>query len=337
VWTLPAGATIVAGAGTNTITVDFSPTASSGSVSVHGVNTSCGIGLESPFLNITTISPSLPSITGGTSVCVGSTSIFSTAAGNSNYLWNVTGGTFTGTGNSISVTWNTTGPQSITVGYTISGLCNVQIPTPFMVTVNPLPVPVITGPASACIGSTGNVYTTETGMTTYNWLVSAGGSVTSGLGTNSITVTWNSAGAQNVSVIYTNADGCTAAPATAYPVTVHPLPSPTVSGPSPVCAASTGNIYTTESGKSGYIWTVSAGGLITAGAGTDAATVTWNTSGAQTVGVIYTDGNGCTANPATTHNVTVNPLPVPVITGDAAPCLNSTKVYSTAVGMSGYQ
>ena len=48
------------------------------------------------------------------------------------------------------------------------------------VTVNALPVPTITGPAPACVGTTGNVYTTESGMTNYTWTVSGGGSVTAG-------------------------------------------------------------------------------------------------------------------------------------------------------------
>jgi hypothetical protein len=48
-WNLPSGATIVSGSGTNTITVDFVSTASSGAVVVYGTN-GCGSG-DSSFLN----------------------------------------------------------------------------------------------------------------------------------------------------------------------------------------------------------------------------------------------------------------------------------------------
>jgi hypothetical protein len=89
------------------------------------------------------------------------------------------------------------------------------------VTVNTLPVPVITGPASACVNSTGNVYSTAAGMTGYNWAVSAGGTITAGTGTNSITVTWNTSGAKTVSVNYTNSNSCIAATPTVYNVTVN--------------------------------------------------------------------------------------------------------------------
>ena len=60
-----------------------------------------------------------------------------------------------------------------------------------------------------------------------------------------------------------------------------------------------------------YIWSVSAGGTITAGGTTNSntVTVTWNTAGAQTVSVNYTNGNGCTAAAPTVYNVTVNALP----------------------------
>jgi len=50
-------------------------------------------------------------------------------------------------------------------------------------------------------------------MTNYIWAVSAGGTITAG-GTatsNSVTVTWTTAGAKTVSVNYTNSNGCTAA------------------------------------------------------------------------------------------------------------------------------
>jgi hypothetical protein len=49
-------------------------------------------------------------------------------------------------------------------------------------------------------------------------------------------------------------------------INVYPVPVPTVSGPSSACVSSTGNMYVTESGMSGYSWSVT-GGTITAGAG----------------------------------------------------------------------
>ena len=227
--------------------------------------------------------------------------------------------------------------QTVSVNYTTPAGCTAASPTVFPVTVNALPVPTITGPTPVCAGSTGNVYTTQGGMTGYTWAVSAGGTITAGSGTSAITVTWNTVGAQTVSVNYTNANGCTAASPTVYPVTVNALPVPTITGPTPVCAGSAGNVYTTQAGMTGYTWAVSAGGTITAGAGTSAITVTWNTAGAQTVSVNYTNANGCTAASPTVYPVTVNVLPVPTITGPTPVCAGTTgNVYTTQAGMSGY-
>ncbi|MCX6258077.1 MAG: GEVED domain-containing protein [Bacteroidia bacterium] len=92
-------------------------------------------------------------------------------------------------------------------------------------------------------------------------------------------------------------------------VTVNPLPQPVITGPAPVCKGST-VIYSTQAGMTGYTWSVSSGGTITGGSGTNTITVTWATAGPQTVSVNYTDGNGCTAVSPTVLPVTVNPLPV---------------------------
>jgi hypothetical protein len=223
-----------------------------------------------------------------------------------------------------------------------SGGNGTVITNTLTITVNPLPVPTITGPATVCAQSAGNVYTTQTGMTNYIWVVSAGGTITAGGTTTSstVTVTWNTAGARTVSVNYSNANGCTAASPTVYNVTVNPLPVPTITGPAAMCTGTTGNVYTTQAGMTNYVWSVSAGGTITAG-GTSTSTtvtVTWNSPGAQTVSVIYTNANGCTANPAGVFNVTVNPIPVPSINiWNNFPCPNSTgnQFYSEA-GMTNY-
>ena len=92
--------------------------------------------------------------------------------------------------------------------------------------------------------------------------------------------------------------------------TVYSLPVPTITGNITVNEGSVGNTYTTETGMSGYSWSVSAGGSITAGSGTNQIAVTWNTPGTQTVSVNYIDLNSCSASTATVKNVTVKALNV---------------------------
>jgi hypothetical protein len=203
----------------------------------------------------------------------------------------------------------------------------------FNVTVNALPVPTITGPTPICMGSTGNVYTTQAGMTGYTWIVSAGGLITGGGTTNAITVTWNAIGAQNVSVNYTNANGCTAVAAVVYPVTVNSGAAPTIAGSTTLCVNSGYYNYTTEAGMTGYTWTISAGGVINYGASTNVITASWTASGAQWVRVNYTNPAGCQAYNPTQLNITVNAPPAAAgpITGTATICGGANGVaYSVA-------
>ncbi len=85
-------------------------------------------------------------------------------------------------------------------------------------------IPIISGPDAVCTGSAGNVYSTQTGMINYNWSVSAGGMITGGgmAMNNSISITWVAAGAQTVSVNYTDVNGCMAASPTIFNVQVNP-------------------------------------------------------------------------------------------------------------------
>ena len=348
-WNISTGGSITFGGNTNVILVTWSLPGPQW-VTVNYAIPSSGCQAIAPALKAVTVnSLPVPTISGPVAVCNGSTgNVYSTETGMSGYIWTVSGGgSITAGGgsgnNTVTVTWNSTGPQTVSVNYTVPATnCTAQNPTTKSVTVNALPVPTISGPAAACSGIPGNVYTTETGMTGYTWTVSSGGSITSGGGTanSSVTITWNSPPTQTVSCNYSNSFGCAAAASTPKTVTVNSLPVPTITGPGPVCTGSAGNIYTTESGMTGYSWTVSGGGSITAGGGSasNTVTVTWNTPGVQSVGVNYTAPSGCTALSQSVTNVTVNPLPVPTITGLASVCEASSGItYSTEPGMTNYQ
>jgi hypothetical protein len=94
-----------------------------------------------PITVVITVNPlPVPTITPTGDVCLNTTVAYSTESGMSNYVWTVTGGTFTGQGtHSISVTWTTTGPQTITVTYTNTYSCNPLAPTSQTITVDQLP------------------------------------------------------------------------------------------------------------------------------------------------------------------------------------------------------
>jgi hypothetical protein len=86
--------------------------------------------------------------------------------------------------------------------------------------------------------------------------------------------------------------------------------TPSLTGPVSVCKNSTGNVYTTEAGKSNYAWTVTGGTITAGGSGTDnTVTVTWPNAGNRSVKVKYTGGT------TTTLPVVVHELPIPEISG----------------------
>ena len=340
IWTLPVGASITAGDGTHSITVSFNATAVSGNVTVKG-SSSCGEGTPSS-LAVTVNAQPVPTLTAGPlGVCVGTTGVlYTTQTGMTNYIWVIsTGGTITsGAGTkTVSVNWTTVGAHTLSVTYTNLSGCTAAAPSVFNINVVSLPVPTIAGGPNACVGFTTNVYSTETGMTGYSWTVSTGGVITAGAGTSAITVTWNTLGAKTVSVNYTNAEGCSATTASILNVTVNPTSSPTLTGPAGLCAGSTGVVYTTEPGYMNYSWNVSYGGTITSGINTNEVTVDWATAGTRTIYVNYNNALGCSAVVPASKVVTINPTPVPIISGSAAECEGATAVaYATQINFTGY-
>ncbi|MCX6244406.1 MAG: GEVED domain-containing protein [Bacteroidetes bacterium] len=334
-WSVPFGATITAGANTNTITVSFPNPSFSGNVSVYGVGCA-GNGTPS-YMPLYVNAAATPTLTGPTAACVNvAGNLYTTQAGMTGYAWTITGGTATAggtaTSNTATVTWTSAGARTISVNYNNANGCAGITPATVNVTVNALPTPIITGDANPCSGFT-TVYSTQAGMTGYNWTLSPGGTIQSGAGTNAITVLWSGTGAQSVNVVYANANGCANTVPTAYNVTVKGGPSPTITGPGAVCINSGYQTYTTQASMTGYNWTISAGGTINFGGTTNTVTVTWNTAGSQSLSVNYSNAAGCTSATPGTIPVTIVPLPGAAgsITGPSNICDGETgKTYSVA-------
>jgi len=336
VWSLPAGAIITAGANTNTITVSFPSGAVSGNVTVTGTSI-CGSGTVSSPLAVTVNPLPIPAITGPANVCISSSgNVYTTQTGMTGYTWTVSAGgniTAGAASSSITVTWTTSGAKTVTVTYTNANGCAAATPSSYAVNVSALPTPTITGPSVVCANQSGVVYTTEAGMTGYNWSVSLGGTIVAGAGTNAITVSWPYAGNRSVSVNYANTTGCSALTATTLNVTINPAAVPTIGSSNAPCVGSTNNQYITNAGMLNYLWAISAGGTIVSGQGTNTLNVTWTGVGAQWVSVSYSNTFGCAAVTPTVYNLFVNPLPnaAGAITGTASLCAGTDGVaYSCA-------
>jgi hypothetical protein len=275
------------------------------------------------FGTYTGSSQSGASLSGPTQVCVNSTgNVYVTEAGQTNYVWVVSAGGIiteggTNTSNTVTISWNTAGPQSVSVNY--NGSAN---PLVLNVTVNPLPVPVLNGPSSACTDNI-TTYYTDPGQSNYIWSVSPGGTIIEGVGScsNTVMVKWISRGSQAVSVSYTNCFGCTPAVPSVKNVTVNPAPVPVITGPGTVNSNMTCQYFTTT-GMSNYSWTVSSGGTIISGGGpaNSWVDILWSETGSQTVSVNFANTYGCSAPEPGTLSVFVNP---PAMLPESDPTANN--------------
>src|SRR4029450_7324352 len=92
-----------------TLTVPAAAAANTYNATLTVRNSATGCVSNSYPITVTVNARPVPTISGPASICVGSTSVYTTEAGMSGYTWTVTGGTGTSTTNSISINWTTAG------------------------------------------------------------------------------------------------------------------------------------------------------------------------------------------------------------------------------------
>jgi trimeric autotransporter adhesin len=247
---------------------------------------------------VVTVNPVPAPITGSSAVCVGSTITLSSTAGGGVWSSSTTGVATVGTGSGI-VTGVSSGTS--TISYTVGG-CYVT----FVVTV--IPLPVISGPSSLCLGSSITLSSTTGGGT---W--SSSDLTVATVGTSSGIVT--SVGLGTSTITYTVSTGCFAT----LVVTVNPLPA-AITGSSTVCVGSNTTLSSTTGGG---IWSSSTTSVATVG--TSSGIVYGVSSGTSTIS--YTLPTGCYV----TFVVTVNPLPA-AITGSHTVCVGSVTTLSSTTG-----
>jgi gliding motility-associated-like protein len=294
-----ANTTLDAGAGFNSYlwsTGSGSQTISTGTAGTYTVTVTNASGCSNSATKNVVVNPlPAPVIAGTLAFCQGGSSILNAGGGFSSYLWSTGANTQT-----ISV--SSTGGYAVTVtnGFNCSASTNVNV------TVNALPVPVITGPLSFCQGAS-TTLNGGNGYSAYQW--------STGATTQTIVVS----SATNVTVTVTNANGCTGA-ANATTV-VNPLPVPNATGVTSICQG-TSTTFDAGAGYNSYLWSTGSG----------AQTINATLAGTYTVTV--TDANGCSGSD--NISLTVNPAPTPVIAGNASFCQGNSSVLDAGAGYSSY-
>ena len=212
----------------------------------------------------------------------------------------------------------------------------------YQVTVNrPAPPTGITGPAVVCDPATVRSYSATGGptRTSYNWTI-AGGTITSGQGTGTVQVQWNSvAGAGQLVLKGVSSFGCLTDSVTTS-VDIRPLPAPAITPAAPsVCTGASTTLSVTPVAGVTYAWSPATGLNTTTGPTVIAApttTTTYTVTATETL-------SGCTSQRSVT--VTVTPVaasPGPAVTlcsgGSAqigaAPVAGNTYLWTPATGLS---
>ncbi|MCX6250284.1 MAG: SBBP repeat-containing protein [Bacteroidetes bacterium] len=343
-WTLPSGATIVSGAGTNNILVNFSGSATSGNIWVKGLN-KCGDPGDSAYLFVTiNTNLPIPVITGPNNVCEGPGKVYSTDAGKTNYQWSISPGGIqtsggTSTDNTVTVTWNVVGIQHVYVNYNDNG-CEALTPTDYSVTVTASPAVNVTISAplnTVCEGTQVTYSATPTNggtLPSYEWKVNGVNA-----GTDSPTYSYIPANGDQIFCILTSNATCSSNnPDTSNTIimTVNP-PSPVsviiATFDNPVCAGSsvTFTATTTNGGSApSYQWFVNG-----TGGWPSAPTMSYSPANGDIVNCIFTSSNTvCISNnPATSNaiSMTVNPLnpvSVSISTSQNPFCQGSTVTFA---------
>jgi hypothetical protein len=336
-WSVPTGWVITEGQGTRTITVTTGSPAQNGNITVNASN-SCGTSASS--ILAATVLPATPTtpgtISGLTSQCEGTASqlySITDVTNTSIYTWTVPTGwsIISGAGTRmITVTVGAAG-QNGDITVTASNSCGTSLASILSVvsnSVTPTAPLAITGTAVQCPSLTNQVYSIAavTNAASYNWSVPTGWTITSGAGTNSITVTTGIAGQNgNVSVTASNSCGTSAAKTLSASISgAVPATPGVITGTVSQCQNITGQTYMVSAvtNATSYQWTVPTGWTITSGQGTRAIVVAV-TASAQNGTMSVVASNSCGASASRTLALTVKPgTPVTpgVITGITAQC-----------------
>jgi len=324
-WTVPIDWTIVSGQGSSQISVTIGST--SGNITALPSN-NCGSGTARTFAVTTYNFPVQPSaIIGTENPCQNSSETYS--------VTNVPGTTYTWT---VPTDWTITNGQgtnsiTVTVGVTTGNIlvtpsnnCGSGASRTLAVTTQTggagQPSP-ITGDENPCEGTQGLVYSVfHVDGVNYIWEVPAGWEITSGQGTNSITVT---AGAASGNIIVTPSNDCGNGVARSLAVIAQSVPEQPseIEGPGNPCVVTEVSYSVTAESGVTYFWTVPAGWIIDYGQNTNEIfIVTSTTSGIISV----TPSNECGIGLARTLAVTIQypPDQPSAISGNADVCQGET-------------
>jgi len=341
IWVLPPGATIASGSNTNSISVNYSGSASSGDVSVFGTSISCGNGSVSA--NFPVIVNGIPlnasASLSSSSLCEGGTLTLNGSATNAT-SWSWTGpDNFTSSlQNPVinNVTVNASGVYSLTVSNACGSAATVNTATLSVSPNLPASVSIAANPGNTiCDGE--NVIFTATpangGTTpTYQWYINGN---TAGTNSNTFSSTTMSDG-DEVTCEMTSSACVTGSPAMSNSITMTVIPNlpasiSIVASTNPICSGNPVTFTATPVNGGGspvYQWQINGNP-----AGTNSSSFT--TSGINSgdvVNCVMTSSICATGSPATSNDITMTVTANPLVQLNIPSTYNGKSSYAYTGG-----
>jgi N-acetylneuraminic acid mutarotase len=277
-WTVPTGITISSGSGTSSITTTVATSFLSGTISCTATN-ACGVSVTGTY--IVTKKPLPPAtINGPALICGATTATYNVApvTGATSYTWSLASGLTIASGagtTAIVVNVASTFVAGNISVVAVNACGSVAGPVLAVTGNHPAAPGTLSGPSYVC-GLTTATYSVPVvaHATGYVWTVPSWMTITSGNGTNSITVSaTGTPAASNISVAAT--DACGTGTARVLALKIAATTPGVITGPANICGT-TSAAYSVVSLGAGftYAWsTTAAGWAVTSGQGTNAITL----------------------------------------------------------------
>jgi hypothetical protein len=327
-WTYSGtGATFSSGQGTNSVMVDFSSSATTGTIKVIASNTCGASSGRSQIVTLNSL-PTQPVFNNSTtSVCQNTTGVAYSVSNQANATFNWTytgaGATFSlGQGtNSVSVNFSSIATSG-NVQVVATNSCGTSTSQSVAVTINSAPAqPTSFATSSAAVntGQTGVAYSVAavTGATKYTWAYSGTGATINNNGNRSVTVDFSSSATSgNLTVTADNTCGSSTALSLAITVSTSTNNGggvgPITAGQNPVTAGVSTNVSYCVPAVAGttYIWSYSGTGETIHGNGSNCVTIDYGSSATSGTLSVQAMKGGTTSGTAT---LDVSVIPVSAV------------------------
>ncbi len=331
-WTPPAGASIVSGQGNTSVILNFTANfTASGSLSVVA-NSACGSSVART-LSISRNNPSTPSVISGSSngVCAGTSGSYSvTNVAGITYNWTAPANASISSGqgtNSVTVNFSASFTSG-TLKVTATNNCGTSSARTLSILSSPATPSTISGAGlGACPGTSGSYSVTNVAGAAYNWTAPANASISTGQGTNTVTVSFSGSFTSGTLSV-TASNSCGTSVAQTLSILSKPgTPASITGAANSVCAGTSGTYSVTNVNGVTYSWTAPANASIASGQGTNSVSV--NFSALFTTGPLTVSGtNSCGTSALRTLTIASVPAKPGTITGSGFNNCNTTGTYS---------